>query len=169
MIEKFMKKNIATAFFLTCIFTGFTSTPYAQEAVVVLSETVIHHNVIASKVLKRDLTIKESAMVNFAKNTVKKYWDSSYYDMYGLFSDNYRTILRQTQKIFNAEEFKSSMSSTERLWLKQTYQTAKVNNDNSIQIIVLSAWADDGYDGVMTFIFDMVRENNSWKIDQIKF
>lgn len=36
-----------------------------------------------------------------------------------------------------------------------------------MQITVLTTWFDQGYVGVMTFIFEMILEGDSWKIANI--
>lgn len=142
---------------------------YAQKDSNIAPETVIQHRTIELSKKKVVFTKQEINMIKSAKDVVKKYWISSYEDIYGLFSEGHKDMLKRTQKISNAIEFKNSIPITERVWLKQTYQRAEVQGNSFIQIIVLAGWEEEGYEGVMTFIFDMVRENGSWKIENIKF
>jgi hypothetical protein len=120
-------------------------------------------------------TDEERQEVDAAKDVVKKYWiatNSSYVGMYALFSSNYKQILNQYDGIADEEDFRESIPRTERYWPKQTYQRARFNlqlEPPQMQIVVLSEWKEEGYSGVMTFIFELVKEGGEWKIAKIMF
>jgi hypothetical protein len=113
--------------------------------------------------------------IDAAKETVKNYWiatNSSYEDMYDLFSSSYKEVLSELDGITNAEDFRESIPPTERIWPKQNFQSARLDGDLDIphiQIIVLAEWQEKGYAGVMTFFFDLVKEGDEWKITDIMF
>ena len=132
-------------------------------------EEVVQHKTIELTPIKRQFSFSDKNEINLARKVVKKYWISSYEDTYTLFSSNYKKILKNTKNISDAKDYKNSISITERTWIKQTYQNADMQNNKFIQITVLAAWEEEGYDGVMTFIFDMVKENNEWKIANIMY
>lgn len=120
-------------------------------------------------------TESKDADIEAAKDTVKKYWiatSSSYEGMYELFSSNYKDILSTLDGIRNAEDFKESIPPTKRIWPKQTLQSARFDADRDppqIRIVVLSEWKEKEYSGGMTFIFDLVKEGDEWKIANIMF
>ena len=104
-----------------------------------------------------------------AKNIVKKYWVTSYEEDYDLLSDGYKKRLLKSHNIKNGKEYKEHFYSMERVWLKQVYQEIKVSANNFMQISVLATWEEEGYNGVMTYVFDMKKENNTWKIVNIVY
>jgi hypothetical protein len=120
-------------------------------------------------------TESENLEIEAAKNTVKRYWisaNSSYEDMYELFSSSYKEILSQFDGIINAEDFRESIPATERIWSKQTYQSATLDVSSDppqMQIVVLADWEEEGYAGVMTYIFELIKEGDDWKIANIMF
>ena len=131
-------------------------------------EIVEQHLVKETQELNRNCLNKDIKEITAAKEVVKIYWKISNKERYHYFSESYRTMLKRIYKIESAEDYSEHFPTNERTWQKQIYQKCLMGA-NFIQIIVLSAWFDEGYDGVMTFIFDMVKENNSWKIANIKF
>ena len=139
------------------------------------SDVLIHGKTVEEPKEAQRYTESTNPEIEAAKDTVKRYWisiDSSYEDMYELFSSSYKEILSQFDGIKNATEFKESIPPTERIWPKQTYRSAKFNvnhDEQQIKIIVLSDWEEKEYAGVMTFIFELVKEGGEWKITNIMF
>jgi hypothetical protein len=133
-------------------------------------ETVIQHRRIeAPKKIEKQYTEQEIKEIAAAKDIVKKYWTSSYEDIYGLLSKKYQEWLKRNREISNATEYKNSMTPAERVWLKQIYQKAEIKRNDVIDIVVLPEWEEEGYEGVMTFIFVMVKEEGVWRIENIMF
>jgi len=53
------------------------------------------------------------------------------------------------------------------VWGKRTYQSTKVAGPGATGIALLIEWEQEGYQGVMTFIFDLVLEKDRWRIENI--
>jgi hypothetical protein len=53
------------------------------------------------------------------------------------------------------------------VWGKRTYQGTKVIGPGAARISLLIEWEQEGYQGVMTFVFDLVLEKDHWKIENI--
>ena len=53
------------------------------------------------------------------------------------------------------------------MWGKRTYQSVKEVGPGVARITLLVEWEQEGYQGVMTFIFDLIMETASWKIENI--
>ena len=140
---------------------GFTVVAHAQKNFGIEQEVVIQHRTIEQPKEKRSYTTQEINMIKAAKDVVKKYWMSSYEGIYGLLSKKYKERLKGTRSISTATEYKNSMPVTERVWLKQTYQKADLQRDDLIQVVVLAEWEEEGYEGVMTFVFDMIKEGDT--------
>jgi hypothetical protein len=165
-----MIKHILTLLFvvelLCCV---KLNSAVATEDIKGKQETVIQHRIIEQPQPKRTYTEQELAEINAAKEVVKKYWVSSYDTIYDLLSMKYKERLKKTRNISNAADYKKSKPASERVWLSQTYQSSTMQNDSFIQIAVLAAWEEEGYQGVMTFIFDMMKEDGRWTITNIMF
>jgi hypothetical protein len=82
-------------------------------------------------------------------------------------SATYRQNLRRALGITNAAQYDKVVDVPERLWGKRTTQGIKRMGGDSLQISLLVEWRQEGYQGVMTFIFDMVKEGGTWKIENI--
>ncbi len=102
-----------------------------------------------------------------AKAVVKAYWQSPYEKRYELFSRRYREILKRLGAA-NAQEYAKAQD-PERVWRQQIYEKAVMRSGDSAQVTVLASWEHVGYQGVMTFIFDLVREDGTWKIANIAY
>jgi hypothetical protein len=118
---------------------------------------------------KKLYTTEQLQELKAAKEVVKKYWISSYEEIYGILSSKEKERLNFHEGIKNATEYKNSMCVTERVWMKQTYQKAEMDEYGYIQITVLSDWEEEGYMGEMAFIFDMLKEDGVWKIAHIMY
>jgi len=163
-----MPKNIVALILLIGLIS-FVVSAHAQKNSGIEQEIIIQHRTIEQPKEKRSYTTQEINMIKAAKNIVKKYWMSSYEEIYELLSKKYKERLKGTRNISTAIEYKNSMPLTERVWLKQTYQKTDLQRNDRIQIVVLADWEEEGYDGVMTFVFDMIKEGNTWKIENLMF
>lgn len=164
--------SLALTSMLLCAPCSFRNEPPADRNAF-FKEVVGQAPVVKEPEKKREYTEEEIQQLEAAKNVVKKYWISSYEDMYALFSNHYRAVLRQVYGIKNAIEFSKCHQPTERAWSRQAYQSAELGEACSgeayVQIIVLTDWSEEGYWGVMTYIFDMVKEDGEWKINNIMY
>lgn len=107
--------------------------------------------------------------IDAAKKILKKYWTSSRKEQYALLSKRYKKLLKKIYKIDNAHDYSQSFSDGERIWARQTYQRATAYADQRVEFVVLGHWLEEGYDGVVTFNFDMANEDGAWKIDYIMY
>lgn len=106
-----------------------------------------------------------------ARETVEKYWSSARQDRYGLLAENYKRDLRRLG-IADATAYAKETQNSERVWRGRTYQKIDVSRDarqnrERAQVVVLVEWEQEGYQGVMTYIFDLVVEDARWKISFI--
>jgi len=105
-----------------------------------------------------------------AQAVVEAYWSSSgssCEDAYQLLSDRYRQRLRDVFGIRDAKGFAKASSAPERVWRGQRYERAVVVRPGTAQVIVIAQWEQEGYEGVTTFIFDLVQEKGAWRIENI--
>jgi len=104
-----------------------------------------------------------------ARGVVERYWTGSHTERYSLLTENYRERLERLD-IRDAETYANQVQHPERVWKKRTYQRINVTFQKGrlvAQVAVLAQWEQEGYQGVMTYIFDLVREGDAWKIDFI--
>jgi hypothetical protein len=132
-------------------------------------ETIILRETVNTLKSERSCNATEKLSIEKAKNVVKKYWVSSHEVIFGLLSKQYKQTLREQFSVANAADYSKQMGVTERVWIKQTYERSIIKSESMIQVIVLSSWTEEGYDGVATYIFDMVREDGQWKIAHVMF
>jgi hypothetical protein len=163
----YLKKIILVGLFFEL--SIYPNNGFAQQTVDVIREVVNQHQVMTPPSKKKQFTQQEIKEIKAAKEVVKKYWISSYKDVYGLLSNDYKEGLKKAQQINNAEEYVKAFSPSERVWLRQTYEKVNIQNNNFMQIIVTADWEEEGYEGVMTYIFDMAKEDGNWKIYHIMF
>ena len=130
-------------------------------------EEVVHNQVIRSEE-KKELSKNDIESLKGAKETVKKYWLLPANRKYELLSRVYKEVLKDTYNILNADEYQKFSVIIHRVWRKQTYQHGSVKG-RYVQISVLSEWSQEGYEGVMTFVFDLVNEDDTWKIANIVY
>ncbi|MGI0064224.1 MAG: hypothetical protein ACREAL_05070 [Nitrosopumilaceae archaeon] len=109
----------------------------------------------------------DSADLRAARAVVERYWSLSPEAAYELLSTDYKDRLRKGRGITTAKGYGVAMSDPERVWRKQTYQRETMVRSGAIRITVLADWEQEGYEGVMTFIFDLVKSSESWKIANI--
>ena len=101
-----------------------------------------------------------------ATAVVEDYWTSEPEAKYALLSENYKKDLRRLG-ISTASQYEAAIRESERTWGKRTYQSTKRFGASAAQVTLLLAWEQEGYRGVMTYIFDLVLENGRWRIEHI--
>jgi hypothetical protein len=105
-----------------------------------------------------------------AKTIVEKYWSGEPGARYALLTQGYRLGLRRLG-ITNAANFGAATQPPERIWGTRTYQKVDVTRDRQgrhlAQVVLLIDWEQEGYRGVMTYIFDLILETGDWKITNI--
>lgn len=102
-----------------------------------------------------------------AKAVVESYWRSSYEEGYALLSRDYKERLRRHFGVSNANDYRKALANPERIWGRRTYQRIKRISPNVVQVTILIAWEQEGYEGVMTFVCDVVKEGDVWRIENI--
>jgi hypothetical protein len=134
-----------------------------------LEDVVVHWEVVENPERRKEYTDEEIQKIESAKGVVKKYWVSSHEDAYDLFSSTHKKMLDRIYGVKNSKQYRDA-SMSERVWRKQTYQSAKLDHYKGvdhIQVVVLSEWFQEGDRGVMTFNFYMVEEDGEWRIVDI--
>lgn len=97
---------------------------------------------------------------------VEEYWTSEPKSRYALLSQTYKQRLRRLG-VNSASQYERAIREPERVWGKRTYQSTKVVGQSAARIALLIEWEQEGYQGVMTFIFDLVLEKDRWRIENI--
>jgi hypothetical protein len=105
------------------------------------------------------------------KSTVEKYWSVDASERYLLLTANYKSSLRRLG-ISDAEQYGRATQAPERIWGARTYQAITFDrnapgNIDGAQVTLLIEWEQEGYQGVMTYIFDLVMESEEWRISNI--
>lgn len=143
---------------------------YAECSSTETSEVVVHHEVVEYGKQNKACSKDELLKINAAKAIVKKYFVSSNKEIYSLFSKSRKDILLRVNKISNADQYSKAIGPSERVFTKEVYEKAEVgSNENYVQINVLVHWSEEGYQGVMTYIFTMEFEGGEWKIVEVKY
>lgn len=106
-----------------------------------------------------------------AKAIVENYWSREPRDRYVLLAEGYKIGLRRLG-ITSAAKYGAETQSPERIWGTRTYQRVEVSRDvkqkrDVAQVALLIDWEQEGYRGVMTYIFDLAIEAGQWKISNI--
>lgn len=155
---------------LVCTACSAGRVPIIEEKAV-SEDVVVHWAVAEDPEEQRKYTKGEIQEIEAAKDIVKEYWTSSNEDKYELFSSNYKALLRRIDGVDNRKDFKNCLSMSERVWRKQSYQRTDIgitrHGKQYAQIVVLTEWSEEGYWGVMTVIFNMLKEDGEWKINNI--
>jgi hypothetical protein len=106
-----------------------------------------------------------------AKAVVEEYWSAEPRGRYRLLAESYKLNLRRLG-ITDAAKYGVETQPPERIWGKRTYQKVDVSRDTRrnrdiAQIVLLVDWEQEGYHGVMTFIFVLTMEGDQWRISNI--
>lgn len=171
MQEHFRRLLIRVCFMVNIIIISALNggMAYAECSSAETSEVVVHYVEEYGK-QKKACSKDELLKINAAKTIVKKYFVLSNKEIYSLFSRDHKKILLEINKISNAEQYSKARGSSERVFTKEVYEKAEVgSNENYVQINVLAHWSEEGYQGVMTYIFIMKFEDGEWKIAEVKY
>lgn len=110
---------------------------------------------------------ERSPDVDAVKAVVKAYWAAPFVDQYGMFSTTYRETLARVFNVSGPEDYAKRLD-PERIYIQQAYEQVELGTD-AARVRVLATWAQEGYDGVQTYIFELVREGDSWKIAEMYY
>ena len=102
------------------------------------------------------------------KAVVEAYWSGTPARRWSLLSSSYKADLGRLG-ITNATQYAKETEPGERVWGRRTYQSVDISRGTRdltpvAQAILLVGWEEEGYKGVMTFIFDLVSEAGQWRI-----
>ncbi len=100
-----------------------------------------------------------------ALTVVKEYWKKSYKDRYVLFSSGEKKTLKRAYKIEDANDYAKQFD-PERGYYQQVYERVE-HGGKWVTVTVLAFWTQDGYTGVESFFFHLLREDGVWKIGSI--
>lgn len=114
----------------------------------------------------RECTGEERAEIRTQIEVIRNYWALPYEDEYNTFSSSFKQLLKDAG-VSSASDYAGVMASNNRQWLKQTYQEAELRDAAHGRVTVLAEWKEADYQGVQSVIFDMVREDGTWKIASI--
>jgi len=112
------------------------------------------------------LAFAEEVSQAAAAAIVEEYWTSEPKSRYSLLSQTYKQRLRRLG-VRTASQYERATRELERVWGKRTYQSTKVVGPGAARISLLIEWEQEGYQGVMTFVFDLVLEKDRWRIENI--
>ncbi len=106
-----------------------------------------------------------SGAAQAAKQVVQQYWNMPYSGRYPLFSAHYKGLLKSVYKINNKAEYSRNID-PERSFDKQVYERIEVAGDR-VNITVLTSWFQEGYMGVKSVFFHLIKEGGVWKINEV--
>jgi hypothetical protein len=112
-------------------------------------------------------TTHADADTHAAQSIVDEWWGTESERRYRLLSREYRQRLGTALRIRNAKEYDKAVDVPERIWGKRTVERVRRLTPETMQLSLLVEWRQEGYEGVMTFVFDLVRENGAWRIANI--
>lgn len=101
------------------------------------------------------------------KAVVKAYWAASSARQYEMFSSGYQDMLRKVHDVPGPEDYAKRID-PERIYVRQDYQQVELGGGNA-RVTVLATWTQEGYEGLQTFIFELVREGDAWKIRDLYY
>ena len=107
------------------------------------------------------------ADINLAHSIIDEWWGSTSERRYKLLSRTYKRSLRQALGISNARQYDKAVDVPERVWGKRIAQEVKWMGPDAVQISLLVEWRQEGYQGVMTFVFDMINEGGAWRVENV--
>jgi hypothetical protein len=133
-----------------------------EACYVVQDEEVTRWKIMESKQGEKECSNKTRKDIDAATAVVKAFWLAKKNHI-SFFSQGYKNFIEANNLLF--DDVHKYLFYPERMWAKQKYKTIFYQNDKNMQVIVLSTWSQEGYTGTTTFTFDLVYEQNKWKID----
>jgi len=120
----------------------------------------------AAQLAQTDTRVSDEA-AGLTLVVVDDWWGSRSDRRYSLLSRAYKARLRRALKVSNARQYDRAVDVPERVWGKRTTREVKQLGQGAVQVSVLVEWSQEGYDGVMTFVFDLLKEGGVWRIANI--
>ena len=119
----------------------------------------------------------QSACPNLSKNTdilgaialIDRYWEksTSNSDRYSMLTERNKEIHKRVFGISQPEKYRIPGTDYERILGDYNYIYIRIDGPNFIQISIQIEWEQEGYQGNMTYIFDLLKENSKWYITHI--
>ncbi len=106
--------------------------------------------------------IVENKGISFSENYLKM----SYRDRYEYFSDKYKSSLDRVFNVNNAIAYESmeKKENYERVITASRVVAARAGPNATATITLLACWSQEGYSGLDTYILDLKKFENGWKI-----
>lgn len=148
--------------------TYWIDNPVAVDACVSMDgEVVTHYRKRPQSTLPSTCSDQRAESVRAVKDTVKRYWSVPFRERYGLFSKPYKATLARVYKVTSPETYAKKVD-PERISVREVYERIEAGAD-AARVTVLSRWSQEGYEGVQTFIFDLVKEGDRWVISDVMY
>jgi hypothetical protein len=120
-------------------------------------------------IVKRECKVTASIDFMSVMRIINTYWDrgATNLDRYKLLTKSYKAILSKFHNIKNAESYIVPLEEYERFWLGYNVQDVTIVSSVRMEVKLRVRWAQEGYNGDITYIFSMLNEGGVWKIDAI--
>jgi hypothetical protein len=106
-----------------------------------------------------------------ALNLVEKYWDksTSNTDRYSMLSEQNKRIQKRVFSVSEPSKYRIPGFGYERISGDYRYNYVHVDDPEFIQISLQVDWEQEGYQGNMTYVFDLLKESDEWRISIIVY
>lgn len=107
--------------------------------------------------------------IHGAISLIEKYWNRTTTNVisYSLLSEKYKRDLVEFNGITTPDKYRIPGFYIERHVRDHWYNYIRIGGPNFVQISLQVSWTEEGYEGDMTYIFDLTRENSEWRIANI--
>ena len=112
------------------------------------------------------IAFADDTTLEAATAVVEEYWTSEPKSRYALLSRAYKQRLQQLG-VSTAGQYELAIHGPERVWGKRSYRSKQIVASGKARVDVLVEWEQEGYTGVMSFVFDVVRDGDRWRIANI--
>lgn len=104
-----------------------------------------------------------------AINLIEKYWhrSTSNATRYSMLTERNKKIHAKIYGVTSPNNYRIPGIGLERVLEKHRYNYILVGGPDFVQISLQVRWTQEGYEGDMTYIFDLFRENSKWRISII--
>jgi hypothetical protein len=105
---------------------------------------------------------------NRVRAVVEEYWRTTSTRRYELLSRDYQSRLRRMGDV-TGPPYAVVLGNPERVWSPRRYQEVRFLGSAGARATILVDWEQEGYRGIMTFVFDLVMEDGAWKIENVVY
>lgn len=103
---------------------------------------------------------------------IYQYWDvhrdNNY--RYSLLTKRYREMLARVYAIKTSADYYVPMFEPEKHWLGYMIERIEMVSGSQIEFSLITPWAQEGYEGVSTYIFSLKKNSDSmWEVDNIHY